>query len=112
MSLVKNPIAKIPLALALLLGGLSLSACATEKYVDEHIAAVNMRIDGVEAKANDGIQRADAAMSAAQQANSAAQAAMSAAQAAGASAQSANSRLDQLSGRVDVLEAAHKRPRG
>ena len=112
MSLVKNPIAKIPVALVLLLGGLSLSACATEKYVDEHIAAVNMRIDGVEAKANDGIQRADAAMSAAQQANSAAQAAMSAAQAAGASAQSANSRLDQLSGRVDVLEAAHKRPRG
>ena len=112
MQLVTKPFVKLSIGAALIMGGFALSGCATEKYVDEHIAAVNMRIDGVEAKANDGIQRADAAMSAAQQANSAAQAAMSAAQAAGASAQSANSRIDQLSGRVDVLEAAHKRPRG
>ncbi len=112
MSLVKNSIAKIPMAALLLVGGLSLSACATEKYVDEHIAAVNMRIDGVDAKANEGIQRADAAMAAAQQANSAAQGAMSAAQAANASAQNANSRIDGLSTRVDALEAKHRRPRG
>jgi hypothetical protein len=32
------------------LGGLSLSACATEKYVDEQIATVNARISTVEGR--------------------------------------------------------------
>ena len=41
------------LVTAVVLGGFGLSGCATEKYVDEHIAAVNTRIDGVDAKAVD-----------------------------------------------------------
>jgi len=83
-----------------LVGGLSLSACATTDYVDEQIAAVNQRIDGVDAKAS--------------QAASAAAAAQAAAQAAATDAQNANRRIDQLNGRVDRLEqaaAAQRRPR-
>ena len=30
--------------------GLALSGCATEAYVDEHVAAVNTRVDGVDSK--------------------------------------------------------------
>ncbi len=37
-------------AVAVVAGGLALSGCATEKYVDDHIAAVNSRIDGVDSK--------------------------------------------------------------
>lgn len=39
-------------AVAVVASGLALSGCATEKYVDEHIAAVNSRIDGVDSKVN------------------------------------------------------------
>jgi outer membrane murein-binding lipoprotein Lpp len=81
-------------------GGLSLSACATTEYVDEQIAAVNTRIDGVDAKAS--------------QAATAAAAAQAQAQAAATDAQNANRRLDQLTGRVDRVEqaqAAQRRPR-
>jgi outer membrane murein-binding lipoprotein Lpp len=94
---LKNRTAVVWLVPALLLGGLSLSGCATEKYVDEHIATLSTRVDAVDAKAQDAIQRADAA-------NSAAQAASSAAQAAAADARTANQRLDQLTPRVDSLE--------
>ena len=74
---------------AVAVGGLSLSACATTDYVDEQIAAVNTRIDGVDAKAS---------------------------QAAQTEAQNANRRLDALTGRVDRLEQAQvaaqqRRPR-
>jgi hypothetical protein len=82
------------------LGGLSLSACATTDYVDEQIAMVNQRIDGVEANLAQTTTTANAA---------AAQA-----QAAAADAQNANRRLDALTGRVDRLEqaaAAQRRPR-
>jgi len=85
---------------AVVAGGLSLSACATTDYVDEQIAAVNTRIDGVDAKAS--------------QAASAASAAQAQAQAAATDAQNANRRLDQLTGRVDRLEqqaTAQRRPR-
>ena len=85
---------------AVVAGGLSLSACATTDYVDEQIAAVNARIDGVDARAT--------------QAASAASAAQAQAQAAATDAQNANRRLDQLTGRVDRLEqqaTAQRRPR-
>lgn len=88
-------------ATALAASGLSLSGCATEDYVDKHIAIVNQRVDEltthvtqVEATANQANQTAQQALGSAQQ---------------------ANQRLDQLTGRVDTLEqefAAHKKPRG
>jgi len=80
-------------------GGLSLSGCATTKYVDEQIATVNTRISALESKV--------------QQVDSTAQGANTTAQAAAAAAQSANQRLDQLSGRVDAVEQqlAQRRPR-
>jgi len=92
--------AKLTVAAALLGAGVSLSGCATEDYVDKHIAATNARIDQVAAEAQ-------AAQAAATQAGQAAQAAMG-------SAQQANQRLDQLTGRVDSIEQrlASKKPRG
>jgi outer membrane murein-binding lipoprotein Lpp len=92
---------KVPvLAMALVSAGLSLSGCATEDYVNQHIAVVSQRIDGLEARLNqvDGT---------ANQANQTAQAAMG-------SAQQANQRLDQLTARVDGIEQrlAKKKPRG
>ena len=97
MIALKNRMRTVCLTSALVLGGLSLSACATQGYVDEHIAAVNSRIDGVDAKATDAIQRADAANSAAQS--------------AAASAQQANQRLDAMEARVGALEQAPRAPR-
>ena len=79
----------IAAAAAIILSGLSLSACATTDYVDEQIAAVNARINTVEATA--------------QQAATAAEAANAAAQAAAGEARNANQRLDQLTPRVDAL---------
>ena len=84
----------------MVLGGLSLSACATTDYVDEQIALVNQRIDGVEANLA--------------QTTSTANAAAAQAQTAAADAQNANRRLDALTGRVDRLEqaaTAQRRPR-
>jgi hypothetical protein len=112
MPRLQNRTASVQLALALVLGGLSLSACATKGYVDEQIAPVNTRLGAVDAKATDALQRADAAASQAQAANSAAQAAASAAQAAATDAQNANQRLDQLTARVDQLQQhPRKKPR-
>jgi outer membrane murein-binding lipoprotein Lpp len=92
----------VGMSVVVVLGGLSLSGCATEKYVDDHIATVNQRIDAVDAKAQDASQKADAAMQRADAAN--------------ASAQQANQRLDQLTPRVDAVEqhamaAKAKKPR-
>jgi outer membrane murein-binding lipoprotein Lpp len=88
------------LAIALAGAGLSLGGCATEDYVDKHIAVVNQRIDGLEAK----VQQVDGV---ATQANQTAQSALG-------SAQQANQRLDQLTPRVDSIEQrlAAKKPRG
>ena len=83
---------KIATAALVVLGGLSVGGCATTDYVDEQIAAVNQRIDGVDAKATDAGRRADAAAAAAN--------------AAAADARNANQRLDQLTPRVDALEQA------
>lgn len=80
-----------------IVGGLSLSGCATTKYVDEQVATVNDRVTALESR----VQQVD-----------------STAQAAAGSAQQANQRIDQLTGRVDSVEqqmlqrqASHKTPR-
>lgn len=102
-----NRIASAPLAVtaALVIGGLSLSGCATQQYVDEQIAGVNTRISAVDSKATDAIQRADAA-------SAAAAAAQGTAQTAASDAATANQRLDQLTARVDHLgQSPGKRPR-
>jgi peptidoglycan-associated lipoprotein len=39
--------------LAVTLAGLTVSACATEDYVDQHIAVVNTRVDGLSAKVDE-----------------------------------------------------------
>ena len=92
--LIKS-VPRLQIAAMVMLGGLSLSACATKEYVNEQISAVNSRIDAVDAKATDAIQRADAANSAAQ--------------AAAADARTANQRSDQMTGRIDALEARRMR---
>jgi outer membrane murein-binding lipoprotein Lpp len=106
------------LVTALFAGGVSLSGCATEQYVDEHIAeataATNARIDGVdhhvsavERMAQDAMQRADAANSAAQAAASAAEASGSSAQAASSSAQRANAKIDEMEPILAHIEEHH-----
>ena len=106
MPQVTNRFANIKIAAVVILGGLSLSACATKEYVNEQIATVNGRIDAVDAKTRDALQRADAAAASAQSAGAAAQA-------AAADAQTANQRLDQLTPRVDAIDqrTMKRRPR-
>ncbi len=104
MPWLNNRVASAPLAFALVLGGLSLSACASTSYVDEQIVGVNSRVAAVDAKATDAIQRADAA-------NAAAASAASTAQTAASDAATANQRIDQLTARVDQLGQSGKRPR-
>jgi outer membrane murein-binding lipoprotein Lpp len=96
MSMAKGA-AAMGLTAAFVLGGAALSGCATEDYVDQQVATLNGRIDGVDSKAGAAQQRADAAAAAAQ--------------AAAGDAQSANQRLDQLTTRVDGLEARARTPR-
>lgn len=105
---------KALLVAALLAGGFSLSGCATEQYVDEHIAATNARIDGVErhvvaveGMARDAGQRADAAAAAAQSANAAAEAAAGSAQGASSSAQRANAKIDEMEPILAHIEDHH-----
>ena len=79
-----RPIGKqITLAATVIIAGTGLSGCATQDYVDKHIAVVSQRVDALEARLNQVDQ---------------------AAQAAGASAQQANQRIDQLTARVDSIE--------
>jgi len=106
----------------LLAGAAALGGCATEDYVDQHIATVNARIDqtdsrvgALEGRVNEVSQRADAAAAAAQSAGAAAQAAGTAAQAASATAQTAaadaqraNEGVDSLKPRVAHLWMHHK----
>jgi outer membrane murein-binding lipoprotein Lpp len=71
------------------LAGTSLGGCVTTDYVDERIAAVNQRIDALEARVGQVDQTAQAAASSAQQ---------------------ANQRIDALSARVDGLEQRMMKP--
>ena len=88
MRVLNNSSAKLGMVAVIALGGLSLSACATN--YDEEFAAINSRISAVDAKASDALQRADAANATAA--------------AAAADARNANTRLDALTSRVDVIE--------
>jgi outer membrane murein-binding lipoprotein Lpp len=113
MSWLKNHAASARAVAVVALGGLALSACATNQYVDERIAAVNSRIDQTDARVQAAAQRAEAANSAAQAAANDARAANTAAQAAATDARTANQRVDQLGGRVDTMERGPVRtPRG
>src|SRR5262245_45550722 len=122
MSWLKKHAASARVIAAVALGGLAMTGCATNDYVNKQIAAVNTRIDQEDARISTVSQHADSAAAAAQAANQAAQSAASAAQAANSAAQgaatdarNANQRLDQLTGRVDALEkpaATKKKPRG
>ena len=72
------------------LGGLSLSACASTEYVDRRIAEVNEHLSAVDAKATAADQKADQALSAAQSAQ--------------AAAAQANQRIDSLTATVNGLQ--------
>ena len=96
----KRSFAKLPIVAALVLGGLGLSACVTQDYVDRRIDEVNTHINAVDTKVASVDQKADQALSAAQ--------------AAQASATQANQRIDALTTRVDSIEQriVNKSPRG
>ena len=74
---------RVTIAGLAILVGTSLGGCVTTEYVDERIAAVNQRIDALEARVGQVDQTA---------------------QAAATSAQQANQRLDSLTARVDGIE--------
>lgn len=84
-------------AATIAIAAVGLGGCATTDYVDEQIALVNSRIDGVEAQLRTTTQTANTAQTTAQ--------------AAATDAQNANRRLDALTGRVDRLEQASTRNR-
>ena len=98
--MLKRRFAKLPVVAVVVLGGLALSACVTQDYVDRRIDEVNTHITAVDAKATSADQKADAALSAAQ--------------AAQGSATQANQRIDALTTRVDSIEQrmVNKAPRG
>jgi outer membrane murein-binding lipoprotein Lpp len=97
MRLVNNPIAKLGVVAAIVLGGSSLSACAN---YDAQIADLNTRVSAVDAKATDALQRADAANAAAQS--------------AAAAAANANQRIDALTTQVNTMQTTTtmRTPRG
>ncbi len=74
----------------ILLGSVSLGGCATKGYVNEQIATVNTRIDGI-----DGHLRTVEGTSGQ---------ALTQAQAAAGQAQQNGQRIDQLNGRVDGVD--------
>jgi len=86
-----SPLGKrIAYASMMVVGGLSLSACATEDYVNKQVAVVADRVTALEGH----VQQVEATANAANQT----------AQAAASAAQNANQRLDQLTSRVDTIE--------
>ena len=101
---------------ALLAAGLGLGGCATEDYVDQHIATVNQRIDdtnsrleGVDGRVNALSGSVDNVQKTAQEALQAAGSAQQAAQAAAEQARIANDRLASLDTSVTHLEQHHRK---
>ena len=110
------------LGIAVLLGIITLSGCATHKYVKQQIGTITPqieqannqikenaeRIDAVDRRATQGIQGAQTAATNAQQAadraNGAAQTAQTAAQAAQRQADTANQAAQQASNRINGIE--------
>jgi outer membrane murein-binding lipoprotein Lpp len=91
----------VRLAAVAVVGGLSLSACATREYVDQRIVEVNEHITAVDAKASAADQKADQALAAAQAAQS--------------GLTQLNQKVDSLSATVGGLQAApppRRSPRG
>jgi outer membrane murein-binding lipoprotein Lpp len=100
------------LGTTIIIAGSTLSGCATEEYVDKHIATVNQRIDETDRRLSGRIDQSDAAAAAAMQraeaANALAQSAGTAAQTAGADATRANEALAAMTPVVDHLEKHHR----
>jgi outer membrane murein-binding lipoprotein Lpp len=97
MRVVNNRSKRLVTVAAMVLGGLSLSACAN---YDAQIADLNNRVSAVDAKATDALQRADAANAAAQS--------------AAAAAANANQRIDALTTQVNTMQTTTtvRTPRG
>jgi outer membrane murein-binding lipoprotein Lpp len=97
---VKRGVVRLSVIGLAVLGGLSLSACASTEYVDQRVAEVNQHISAVDAKATDADQKADQALSAAQ--------------AAQAAAAQNGQRIDALTATVNGLQQAPppRMPRG
>jgi outer membrane murein-binding lipoprotein Lpp len=102
MPLARKLTASIPLAALLVVGGLSVSGCATKEYVNDRIAEVNTRISAVDAKATDAQQQAAAALCA-----------VALAAWAETDATNAETQINQLTTRVDSISVRPARtPRG
>ena len=88
-------------AMAILVGGVGLSGCATKAYVRDQIAPVSQRVDALETRL--------------QETDSTAKSALAEARAASGAAQNNGQRLEQLNGRVDGVEqrlqAQERRPK-
>ena len=99
---MSSPKTRIALAVVMVAGSLALSGCATKKYVNEQIASVSQRIDGIDTRLTAVEGTANNALAAGQ--------------AAAGQAQQNGQRIDALSGRVDSIEqrlaAQQRKPRG
>ena len=100
MTKVKSSFVRLTAIAAAVVGGLSLSACASTEYVDHRISEVNEHISAVDARATTADQKAEQALSAAQ--------------AAQAAAAQANQRIDSLTSTVNGLQQSPppRTPRG
>ena len=115
MRSANHRVRKALLASSWLFASVALSGCATEEYVNAHIAGVNARIDqtdgrlgALETRVTDVSQRADAAAAAAQNAAGAAQASGAAAQAAATAAGAASADAQRANDRIDRMTAKRK----
>jgi|HubBroStandDraft_6_1064221.scaffolds.fasta_scaffold1031711_2 outer membrane murein-binding lipoprotein Lpp len=92
----ERSVARLSVVAMAVLGGLSLSACATREYVDQQIDIVNTHLSAVDAKASAADQKADQALNAAE--------------AAQAGVTQTNQRIDSLTATVNGLQQAPPPP--